>query len=450
MSLNVEMLSRIQFALTASFHFLYPPVSIGLGWLMVVMEGAFLRTRNPMYERMAQFWTRVFALTFAMGVSTGIVMEFEFGTNWAAYSRFVGDVFGAPLAAEALFSFFLESTFLGILLFGWKRVSARTHFVSTLMVALGATLSALWIIVANSWQHTPAGFHLVGEGQNLHAEITNFLAMFFNPSAMSRYAHVVCAALATGSFFVTGIAAWWVLKGKHGDLAKRNLTIGLAASVISMLLVIGAGDHQGRQMVDTQPAKLAAMEAHFKTEHEATPFYVLGWPDEQQAQVRYGIKIPYAISLLIYHSFTKPIPALDSFPQEDRPPVVVPFFAFHAMIGLGFAMMALVLGGAYYGWRGELFDKRWLLWLLVFAIPAPIFTNIVGWMATEVGRQPWVVQGLLRTKDALSESVNAQQVIGSIIMFTSIYSILFVLYLFLLIGKVRKGPEDDDAHSATA
>jgi cytochrome d ubiquinol oxidase subunit I len=445
---DAEMLARVQFALTAMFHYLYPPLTIGLAWLMVMMEALHLKTGQAVYESMAKFWTRIFAATFAMGVTTGIVMEFEFGTNWAAYSRFVGDVFGSPLAAEALLSFFLESTFLGVLVFGWNRVSKRVHLFAATMVAVGATLSALWIVVANSWQHTPAGYHIVGEGFNARAEITSFWAMFFNPSSMGRYLHVLLAAFVQAAFFVMGISAYYVLKNRHLDFAKRSFRMALVFGLVSSVLLLGAGHGQAMNIARNQPAKLAAFEGHFRTEEGGTPLYLFGIPDAKAERVRYGIGIPGFLSFLAYMDFNRPVTALDAFPIEDQPPVAIPFQSYHLMITLGMAFIGLTLLGTVLWWRGTLFEQRWLLWVFVMALPAPYLANSAGWVAAEVGRQPWIVQGLLRTRDGLSESVSAGQVLGSLLMFTAIYSLLFVLYVFILREKIRKGPEPVDTAAA--
>lgn len=448
MQWDVEMLARIQFALTAMFHYLYPPLTIGLGWLMVTMEALHLKTGDPVYEKMAKFWTKIFAATFAMGVTTGIVMEFEFGTNWAAYSRFVGDVFGSPLAAEALVSFFLESTFLGVLIFGWERVSKRLHLFAATMVALGATLSALWIVVANSWQHTPAGYHIVGEGLNARAEIVSFAAMFFNPSSMARYAHVLTGAVLTAAFFVMSISAYYILKGRDLEFAKRSFKIALVFGFAGAILALGAGHGQAIIVAKEQPAKLAAFEGHFKTTEGGTPLYIIGFPDVKEQRVRYGIGIPGFLSFLAYMDFNKPVTALDAFPPEDQPPVPIPFYSFHAMISLGMAFIGLTSLALLLLLLGRLFDQRWLMWIFVIALPGPYIANMAGWVGAEVGRQPWIVQGLLRTKDGLSESVSAGQVLGSMLMFTAIYSLFFVLYVFIIREKIRKGPEPVHAETA--
>jgi len=435
------MLARIQFALTAMFHYLYPPLTIGLGWIMVCMSYQRLKTGEEIYDKMARFWTNIFAVTFAMGVTTGIVMEFEFGTNWSEYSRFVGDVFGSPLAAEALISFFLESAFLGVLVFGWNRVSKKAHFFSTLMVALGATLSALWILVANSWQHTPAGFHIVETPLGPRAEIISFWQMFFNPSTVGRYSHVIFSAMLTASFFVMSISALYILKGKYEEFARRSFKIALVFGVIGAYFTLFAGHHQAIVVARHQPAKLAAFEGHFKTTEGGTPYYLFGIPNEQEKKVDYGVTIPGFLSFLVYFDFNKPVKALDQFPIEDQPPVKLPFFTFHLMAGLGMFFIALTTLSLFLWWKGKLFDYRWLLWIFVFSLPLPYVSNMAGWIAAEVGRQPWIVQDLLRTKDGVSPGVSASQVLGSTLMFTTIYSLLFILYIFILVKKIKKGPE---------
>lgn len=442
--MDVEMLSRMQFAFTIMFHYLFPPLTIGLAWLMVIMEGMYLKTRDITYEEAARFWTKIFAVNFALGVASGIVMEFQFGTNWAAYSRFVGDVFGSALAAEGIFAFFLESGFLAVLVFGWDLVSARTHFIATLLVAIGATFSAVWIVVANSWQQTPAGYHIVGEGLTARAEITDFWAMVFNPSSVHRLNHVLLGAFIMGGFLVMSIMAYYILKERHVKLARMCFTIALFFSLASSLLILASGHFQARQVAETQPAKLAAFEGHFKTIEGGAPLWLFGWPDEAAEEVRYGMAIPGGLSFLVHDSFTKPVTALDAFPEEDRPPVVIPFITYHIMVGLGMFMIGLTSLAAFLWWRGTLWNQRWLLWTFVFAVAAPVVSNQFGWVAAEVGRQPWIVYGLLRTSDALSEAVSAQQVAGSIAMFGCIYALLFFVWLYVMNDKIQAGPSPVD------
>lgn len=436
---DVLLLSRLQFAFTIMFHYIFPPLSIGLGTLMVVMEGRFLWTKDPRYAAMARFWTRIFAVNFALGVSTGIVMEFEFGTNWAVYSRYVGDVFGSALAAEGIFAFFLESGFLAVLVFGWDRVGPKMHFFATLMVALGSTFSAVWIVIANSWQQTPAGFHVVGEGLLARAEITDFWAMVFNPSAMHRLGHVILGSYIQGAFFVMSISAWYVLRKRHVEIATRGFTLALIFGALASVAILVSGHAQASKVAVTQPAKLAAFEGHFET--GPAPLYLIGWPDEKNNKV-HGLAVPGGLSYLLHGDFDTPVKGLDAFPPEDRPPVLIPFLTYHVMVGLGFAFIGLCGLALFYRVRGTLFQKRWLMWIFVIAVVGPILANQAGWVAAEVGRQPWIVYGLLRTSDALSQHVTAEMVLASIIMFGLIYALLFAVWVYVLHQKIRHGPDE--------
>ena len=440
--MDVLTLSRIQFGATAAFHYLYPPLSIGLGLLLVIMEGAWLKTGNTLYHQMARFWTRVFALTFAIGVATGIVMEFEFGTNWAAYSRFVGDVFGSALAAEGIFAFFLESGFLAVLLFGWDKVSRKMHFFSTCMVCLGAHFSAVWIIVANSWMQTPAGYHIVGEGLHARAEITNFWQLVFNPSSMERLSHTVCGAWCTGAFLVVSVSAWYLLKGKHLEFARKSLKVGLTVALLASLLQAVTGHISAQGVAKNQPVKLAAFEGLYETTSNA-PLTVIGWVDEQNQKV-VGLQLPDMLSFMAFNSFHATVTGLDSVPPEDRPPVQASFMFFHGMIGIGFTMIAIAALGFLYFRHGSLHERRWLLWILVFSVLLPQMANQLGWFAAEVGRQPWIVYGVLRTPEGLSAVVKANVVLSSLILFTLIYFLLFAVFIYLLNDKIQHGPHEDD------
>jgi len=440
--MDVLTLSRIQFGLTIGFHYIYPPLSIGLGLMLIIMEGAWLKTKNPVYHQMARFWTKVFALTFALGVATGIVMEFEFGTNWAAYSRFVGDVFGSALAAEGIFAFFLESGFLAILLFGWDKVGRKTHFFATCMVCLGAHFSAVWIVVANSWMQTPAGYHIVGEGLHVRAEVTDFWAMVFNPSFPIRLFHTVCGAWTAGSFLVISVSSWYLLKNKYPEFARRSLRIGLIVGLASSLLQGLSGHLSGQEVAKYQPAKLAGFEGLYQTVSN-TPLVVVGWVDEKNQQT-HGLEIPYGLSFMAHDDFHTPVTGLDAFKPEDRPPVAASFFFFHGMVGLGCAMIAVTTLGCFFAWKKKLKEKRWLLWLLVFSILGPELANQFGWFAAEVGRQPWIVYGLLRTPEGLSAVVKAETVLASLILFTFIYFLLFAVFVYLLNDKIQHGPHDED------
>jgi cytochrome bd ubiquinol oxidase subunit I len=484
--MDVIFLSRLQFALTIMFHYLFPPLTIGLGGVLVFLEARFLRTRDPLYENAARFWTRIFALNFAVGVATGIVMEFEFGTNWGAYSRFVGDVFGSALAAEGIFAFFLESGFLALLVFGWDRIGPRLHFFSTLMVALGSIFSSIWIVVANSWQQTPTGHHIVQMQRDgapwfvngepvLRAEIVSFRDLVLNPSTVERLVHVWIAAFILGSFFVMSVSAWYLLKGRHQAFARRSFEGALLLGTVASLAAAVSGHLQGGNVYRWQPAKLAAMEGHYAT--GPADLSLFGIPDERNERVRWEVGIPGGLSLLLHHDPHAPVLGLDAFRPEDRPPVLVPFVSYHVMVALGFGFIGLTLLASFLRWRGSLYRQRWLLWIFVVSVLGAVAANELGWVAAEVGRQPWVVQppvvrgpdgepardeagfvryervevslpdgtirsvpAGLRTADGGSEAVTSGQVLASIILFGVIYTLLGALWIFVLNHKIQEGP----------
>ncbi len=439
--MDVLTLSRIQFAVTICFHYLYPPLSIGLGIVLVLMEGLYLKTGNALYHQMSKFWVKIFSLTFAIGVATGIVMEFEFGTNWATYSRYVGDVFGSALAAEGIFAFFLESGFLAVLLFGWDKVSKRMHFFSTLMVCLGAHFSAIWIVVAGSWMQTPAGFHIVGEGLKARAEITDFWAMVFNPSSMDRLAHVLMGCWQAGGWFVLSVSAYYLLKKRHIRFAQESMKIGLLVVTIASILQLMTGHSSGVVASRYQPSKMAAFEGHYET--EPADLYLFGWVNEKQQKVQFGFKIPGLLSYLIYGDAKKPVTGLHEFKPQDRPPVNFVFQTYHLMILIGLSLIALAVTGTYLYQRGKLFENRCVLKFFVIAVLGPQFANQLGWISAEVGRQPWIVYGLLRTSEGLSKAVKSHLVLTSLFMFTFVYIVLFALFLYLLDKKIKHGPEED-------
>jgi cytochrome bd ubiquinol oxidase subunit I len=437
--MDAVFLSRIQFSLTSMFHYIYPPMSIGLGLFLVIIEGMYIRTNNLLYQKITHFWVNVFALTFALGVATGLVQMFGFGTNWASYSRYVGDVFGSALGAEGIFAFFLEAGFLGIMLFGWNRVSKEMHYFATWMVALGAHFSAIWIVVANSWMQTPAGYRIVGTGSDARAVVTNFWQMLFNPSSVDRLIHVILGCWLAGIFLVISISAYYFLKRKHLEFAKVCMKIGLILALVVLILQLISGDSTSRGVAFNQPEKLAAMEGIFETKPH-TPITVLGWVDAKAQKVR-GIQIPSFLSYLIYRDASHPVKGFDQIPPEERPPIQIVFQTFHAMVMCWALMFLLTLLGLIY-WRIGKFEKaKWLQWGLVFSVFLPQIANQVGWMTAEIGRQPWIVYKLLRTADGVSKSIVASQVGRSIGMFLIIYTVLFILFLFLLDRKIKHGPE---------
>jgi cytochrome d ubiquinol oxidase subunit I len=445
--MDVLLLSRLQFAFTISFHYIYPPLSIGIGLVLVIMEGLWIWTREKAYHEMARFWTKIFALTFALGVATGVVMEFEFGTNWATYSRYVGDIFGSALAAEGIFAFFLESGFLAVLLFGWNKVGPKLHFFSTCMVSLGAHFSAVWIVVANSWQQTPAGYHIVGEGIHARAQVTDFWVMIFNPSMLDRLSHTIMGAWQAGAWFVVSVSAYYLLRRRHVDFARRSLKIGLCVALTAAILQLVTGDFSAKGVAHNQPAKLAAFEGLYHT--EVAPLYLFGWVNEHQQRVQFGIAIPQMLTFLTYGNLTTPVTGLnDPSLKGIHPPVNFVFQTYHAMVAIGFGLIGLGLLGVFLWWRGLLFSetpwvRRFVLPLMVVSVLGPQLANQLGWFSAEVGRQPWIVYGLLRTSDALSDEVKADAVLTSLILFTIIYALLFSLFIFLLNEKIQHGPETE-------
>ncbi|MBT3191967.1 MAG: cytochrome ubiquinol oxidase subunit I [Verrucomicrobia bacterium] len=434
--MDAVLLARIQFALTIGFHYIFPPLSIGLAWMLFIYQVRFLKTGNPIFQQLSRFWTRMFAITFALGVATGITMEFQFGTNWAAYSRFVGDIFGAPLAAEGVFAFFLESSFLAVLLYGEKRVSRRMYCISSFLVAAGATLSAFWIVVANSWQQTPAGYHLM----NGRAELTSFWEAVFNPSTLPRYCHVITGALTVGIFFVLGVSALMLLKRKHVEFAERSLKSALIPAFVTIMLVGVVGHWHAVQVAETQPAKLAAFEGLWETQTEA-PLLLFGVPNAAEERTDFAIPVPGLLSYVVAWDTGHEVQGLKDFPVEDRPPLLLTFFSFHFMVYLGGWFILIATLGLILWWRGKVTENKLFLLAATVTIPLPFIANELGWMAAEIGRQPWVVYNLMRTKDAVSGSVPAGQILASIIMFSLIYSLLFGVWIYLLGRQFNKGPQ---------
>jgi cytochrome bd ubiquinol oxidase subunit I len=435
--MDALLLARLQFALTVGFHFLFPPISIGLGWLLVIMEWNGWKKQNELYVRMGKFFAKLFALTFAVGVATGIVMEFQFGTNWATYSKFVGDIFGAPLAAEGVFAFFLESGFLGLYLFGRNKVSKPIHWFSSFMVAVGATISAFWIIVANSWQQTPAGYVL----RNNRAELTSFYDAVFNPSTMIRYFHTVDAALIAGAFFVAGIAAYLILKGKEIDLAKRAMKIAVVFGLITSLLeLMPFGHEHAKQVAHTQPEKFAAIEGLYISQPSA-PMVFFAIPYTKPPELKAVIELKGLLSWMAFGDVNVHIKGINEFPPENIPPLWLTFVSFHNMVVLGLYFIALTFYATYLLRKNKLFEKKWLLKLFMWSIPLPLAACQLGWITAEVGRQPWIVYGLLRTSDASSITVTAPEILFSIILFGCVYLLLGVLYVYLLVREVKHGPQ---------
>jgi cytochrome d ubiquinol oxidase subunit I len=440
--MDIELLSRIQFGFTIGFHYLFPPLSIGLGLFLVIMEGIYLKTRNPLYHQMTRFWTRIFGLIFALGVASGIVMEFQFGTNWARFCRYVGDIFGSALAAEGIFAFFLESGFLAILLFGWDRVKPRTHFISTIFVCAGAHFSAVWIVVANSWQQTPAGHRIVGIGSSARAELVDFWEVVFNPSFLDRISHVTMGCWQAAAFFVLSVSAFYLLRKKHVEFARGSIKIALVIAAIASCMQLVTGHHSAVTVAGTQPAKMAAYEGHYE-ENAPADLYLMGWVDED-AEKTVGVRIPGLLSYLITGDTTRPVTGLKAYTPGDRPPVNLVFQSYHLMVAIGMFLILLSSYGLFCWWRNRLFECRILLRAFVAAVILPMLANQLGWFSAEVGRQPWIVYGILRTSEGLSTTVGREEIIVSLILYTAIYALLFVLFFYLLNEKIQQGPMGDE------
>jgi cytochrome d ubiquinol oxidase subunit I len=438
--MDVEILSRIQFAFTITFHYIYPPLSIGLSLALILMEGMFLKTKNPLWEKLVKFWLKVFAMTFALGVATGIPMMFSLGTNWARYSRFVSDVSGSIIGAEGMFAFLVEAGFLGVLLFGWNKVSPKIHFLSTILVSLGAHFSAIWIVSFNSWMQTPAGYKLttLPDGTEV-AQVSKWAEVFFNPSNMSHITHVLLGAWMSGGFLIVSVAAYYLLKKRHKEFAIMSMKVGLLITMITTVLQLVSADHLARKVAQYNPEKFAAFEGVYKTEPH-TPAYVLGWVDSK-SQTVHGLAVPGLLSLMTYRDAETPVRGLDQFPPDQWPRVPIVFQLYHLMIIMWGAMAAAAAIGGYYWWKKKWTMKPIFLKYLTLAVIFPQIANIAGWYSACMGRQPYVVYKLLKTKDAFSPIISSGQVLGSLIMFIVMYLLFFALFLLLLDKKIKSGPD---------
>ncbi|MBS0628803.1 MAG: cytochrome ubiquinol oxidase subunit I [Verrucomicrobia bacterium] len=436
--MDVVFLSRIQFALTSMFHYIYPPLSIGLGLFLVIIEGIYIKTKNPVYLEMTKFWVKIFALTFALGVATGLVQLFGFGTNWGRYSNFVGDVFGSALGAEGIFAFFLEAGFMGVMLFGWKKVSAKMHYFSTICVAAGAHFSAIWIVIANSWMQTPAGFRIEGTGLEARAVVTDFWQMLFNPSSVDRLIHVILGCWLSGIFLVISIVAYYLLKKRHLEFSRFTMKIALIMAAIVLVLQFISADSSATGVAVHQPSKLAAMEGIFETT-EYAPMAIIGWVDTETQTVK-GLKIPGLLSFLVHRDFKTPVTGFNEIPVDERPPIQITFQAYHMMIYMWGLMVLGAAAGLYLMRKNKLENAKWVLRFLVISVAFPQIANQVGWMTAEIGRQPWIVWKMLRTTHGVSPGIVADQVLASLIMLAVIYCGLLAVFLTLLDKKIKHGP----------
>ncbi len=438
--MTTEMLHRIQFALTISFHFIFPPMSLGVGLILIIFGVKSVRTNDPKWRQLSTFWVKIYGLIFSMGIATGIVQEFQFGTNWSQYSRFVGNIFGSLLAAEGIFAFMLEGGFLGLMLFGGTRLGNRMWLFATSMVVLGATFSATWIVMANSWMQTPRGFEIKDVGQGPQAFMTSFYDVVFTPSFVVRIVHLVAACWMVGASLVMSVGAYYLLKKRHIELAKTMVRVALPLfTVLAILQVAVFGANQATMVANEQPVKLAAMEGLYQTT-TCAPMYLFGWSDPG-SQTTSGLKIPCLLSLLTDKNIDGTVIGLEATPIEDQPNVNLVFQMYHLMINLGMLFIAIgILATGMWIWGSRLWDQRWLLRILVGTIVLTEIATISGWWTAESSRQPWIVWEILRTNDATSPNVSFSQVLFSIIMFVVLYILVFVVFIRLLDRKIKEGP----------
>ncbi len=446
-------LARIQFAATTIFHFFFVPLSVGLVFMVALMETFYVVKKDEMYKKMAKFWGHLFLINFAVGVVTGIIQEFQFGMNWSDYSRFVGDVFGAPLAIEALLAFFMESTFIGLWIFGWDRLSKKLHLACIWLVSLGTTLSAIWILTANSFMQVPVGFAI----KNGRAEMNDFLALITNGQLLVEFPHVITGALCTGAFFVLGISAFNLLKKRHVEFYKKSMKMALIIGIIGSIGTAFSGHTQAQYLVKTQPMKMAAAEGIWKDTPDPAPWSAFAWIDTKNQENTIEINIPYALSFLSYSKFEGSLKGMETLQAEysDKydsvvgegtnyiPPVKTTYWSFRFMIGFGVLMILLTAAGLFLWKRGKLEKSSLFLKFLIPAILFPFLANTFGWLMTEVGRQPWTVFGLMTTADSVSPNVSAGMILFSMIMYLLVFTILLAVMIYLMVREIRKGP---DAH----
>ena len=444
--MSSEILARVQFAFTVSFHIIFPTTSIGLAMFLAITEGMWLWTKDELYMQIYRFWLTIFAMAFGVGVVTGIVLSFEFGLGFAGFAQTAGPAIGPLIALEVLTSFFLEAGFLGIMLFGLNRVGKRLHWFATCMVALGTVLSASWILSANSWMQTPDGYRF----ENGRLVVTDWMRVMVNPSWLIRLPHMLTAAYLTASFMVAGVGAYYLLKGKHIQFAKRTVSSGLAFASVLIIWQIFVGDVLYGTMLKHQPAKMQAAEGFWEKESESpAPYYLAVVPDQSEQRNRAAIGIPYLGSIWLTHSLKGRVEGLKNTPREDQPRMAMVFWGFRVMYFTGLTMFATAAYSLWLRLRGRLFSTRWFLRFLVFMTPAGIFATLGGWYVAETGRQPWVIYGVLRTRDAVSP-VPASVLLSSLIAFVLVYAVFISAFLFFVVRAIRKGPVGSPSHAGAS
>jgi cytochrome bd ubiquinol oxidase subunit I len=432
------LLARVQFAFTIAFHFIFPAFTIGIASYLAVLEALWLKTGRQRYFNLFRYWLKIFAIVFAMGVVSGIVMSYQFGTNWSVFSGRAGPIIGPLMAYEVLTAFFLEAGFLGVMLFGLERVGRKLHFVATLMVAIGTAVSAFWILSVNSWMHTPAGYAVNGDGQFVPA--ASWLDIIFNPSFPFRLAHTLIAAYLTTALVVGAVGAWHLLKGRDTPAVRTMFSMAMWMAAVVAPVQIVAGDLHALNTWKHQPAKVLAMEGHFRSYPDGAPFYVVGWPNEREQRIDYGLAIPKVGSLLLEHDPDAPMPGLDTIPDDEQPPVAIVFWAFRIMVGLGLLMLALGVVSLWMRWRGRLYSSRLMHRFALAMGPAGFVAVIAGWVTTEVGRQPYVIYRLMRTSEAVSP-IEVPAVAMSLAAFVVVYFAVFGAGIWYILKLMNKPPQ---------
>ncbi|HWX52955.1 MAG TPA: cytochrome ubiquinol oxidase subunit I [Verrucomicrobiae bacterium] len=442
------LIHRLHFAFTITFHYLFPQLTMGLAPLIVVLKSLALRTGNEQYNKAARFWGRIFGVNFLMGVVTGIPMEFQFGTNWSHFSRLTGGVIGQPLVMEGVFAFFLESAFLGLFLYGEKRLSPKAHWWAAMLVFLGSWISGYFIIVSDAWMQHPVAYERLSDGS---FQVNSFWGLLLNPWAVLQYAHNMSGAMITGVFVMSAVGAYYLLEGKYQEYGRIFLRVGVIGGVIFCILqIFPTGDLQGRYMAKHQPVTTAAMEGLFKTETGAA-MVILGQPDEEHRTIDNPLVVNKALSFLIYGTTSAEVQGLNQFPKEVWPTnIPLLYYSYHIMAGLGTIFVAVMAVAALLLWRRKLYQSRWMLWIIMLCLPFPYIANTAGWMTAEVGRQPWLVYGLMRTTEGYSKHVHAGNGLFTLLGFMGLYTVLAILFLFLVHREIAHGPEHGSNPEAAA
>jgi cytochrome bd ubiquinol oxidase subunit I len=434
--------SRLQFAFTVTYHYLFPMLTMGLALLIFALKSVYMRNRNELYNRSARFWGKIFAVTFVMGVVTGIPLEFQFGTNWAAFSAFTGDIIAQTLAMEGAFAFFLESAFVGLFLWGEHRFGQRVHWFSSLMVFLGTWASGYFIITTNAWMQNPVGYRVLENGNIV---LDDYWAVLLNPWMFAQYAHNMGGAVVCGAFVMAGLGAFYVLSGRHVEYGRVFLMVGVIAGVLSSIwMLFPTGHFSSDQVAEHQPAALAAMEGHFRTDREADLVFI-GQPDMEKLEIDNPIVLPGGLSILLYGPAGGEVKGLEDFPEKNWPDnIPLLYYSYHVMVGLGTFFIAIMLVAAFMLWRGRLYTFRPMLWVLMLAMPFPFIANTAGWFTAELGRQPWLAYGLFRTSEGVSPLVSSGNVLFTLIGFAGMYLVMGLLYIVLMVREVAHGPEAEE------